>query len=151
MRRGFAIAAAVVSSAVLVGVAAGCGSGESAAVTPADATTIENVAAQTDSEGKTVSAPGGSGETPSEAAPPDGGGEEGGAVAAGKAVFEANCQACHPAGGTEAGAGPQLSATAMDGAAITKQVRDGGGAMPGGLVTGADLEAVVAYVESIRN
>ena len=68
----------------------------------------------------------------------------------GKTVFEANCQGCHPAGGTEAGVGPQLSATALDAAGITNVVSNGRGAMPGGLVSGADLDNVVAYVESLK-
>jgi mono/diheme cytochrome c family protein len=160
MRRGLTIAAAVISSVALIGVGAGCGDGDSAAVTPEDATTIANNAPQTDSEGKTVPAPGqDTAQAPDpDAAPADAGGADGAAaggaaagdVAAGKTVFEANCQGCHPAGGTQAGVGPQLSATALDAAGITNIVTNGQGAMPGGLVSGADLENVVAYVESLK-
>jgi mono/diheme cytochrome c family protein len=155
MRRGLTIAAAVISSVALIGVGAGCGYGDSAAVTPEDATTIANNAPQTDSAGKTVPAPGSdAAQAPApDAAPVDTGGADGAAagdVAVGKTVFEANCQGCHPAGGTQAGVGPQLSATALDAAGITNIVTNGQGAMPGGLVSGADLENVVAYVESLK-
>lgn len=162
MRRGLSITAAVVSSVAIIGLGVGCGSSDSASVTPADAETIENSALQTDSQGKTIPAPGGSGGA-TDAAPADTGGAAkpaegdgaaaGGAagdVAAGKAVFEANCQGCHAAGGTQAGVGPQLSATKLDAAGIKTTVENGRGAMPGGLVSGADLDNVVAYVDSIK-
>lgn len=157
MRRGITIAAAVLTSAGLIALGAGCGGGDTAAVTPADATTIENSAPQTDSQGKTIPAPGadsGSGGA-METTAADGGGDAaaGGAagdVAAGKTAFEAACQGCHPAGGTQAGAGPQLTGTMLDAAAIKNQIVNGKGAMPGGLVSGADLDNVVAYVESIK-
>lgn len=156
MRRGITIAAAVLSSVALVGIGAGCGSSDSASVTPAEAETMANTAAQTDSEGKTVPAPGadtGAAAGGDSAAPADGGAAAGGAagdVAAGKTVFEANCQGCHPAGGTQAGVGPQLSATMLDAAGIKNIVQNGRGAMPAGLVSGADLDNVVAYVDSIK-
>lgn len=160
MRRALSITAAVVSSVAIIGLGVGCGSSDSASVTPADAETIENSALQTDSQGKTIPAPGGSGDAadtkPSDdgdAAPADGGDAAGGAagdVAAGKTAFEANCQGCHPAGGTQAGAGPALNTTALDTAAIKNQIINGKGAMPGGLVSGADLDNVVAYVDSIK-
>ena len=161
MRRGLTIAAVVLSSAGLVALGAGCGGGETAGVTPADATTIANTAPQTDSQGKTIPAPGaeaGSGGMDTAAAGgADAGAGDGAAaggaagdVAAGKTAFEANCQGCHPAGGTQAGAGPQLSNTKLDAAAVKNQIINGKGAMPGGLVSGADLDNVVAYVESIK-
>lgn len=159
MRRGLTIAAVVISSVSLIGLGAGCGGGDSAAVTPEDATTIANNAPQTDSEGKTVPAPGGDSDAAPamDEAPADGGADAGAAaggatgdVAAGKTAFEANCQGCHPAGGTQAGVGPQLSNTMLDTAALTSQIVNGKGSMPGGLVSGADLENVVAYVESLK-
>lgn len=158
MRRGITIAAAVLSSVALVGIGAGCGSSDSASVTPPEAETMANTAAQTDSEGKTVPAPGAdtgaaSGDGEAAPAPADGGAAAGGAAGdatAGKTVFEANCQGCHPAGGTQAGVGPQLSATMLDSAGIKTTVQNGRGAMPGGLVSGADLDNVVAYVDSIK-
>lgn len=160
MRRGITIAAAVLSSVALVGIGAGCGSGDSAAVTPPEAETMANTAAQTDSQGKTVPAPGadtgaatgGGAEAGGEAKPADGAAAGGAAgdVAAGKTVFEANCQGCHPAGGTQAGVGPQLSASKLDATGITNVIQNGRGAMPAGLVSGADLDNVVAYVDSIK-
>jgi mono/diheme cytochrome c family protein len=150
MRRGITIAAAVLSSVALVGIGAGCGSSDSASVTPAEAETMANTAAQTDSQGKTVSAPAADGAASDGASAPPADGGAAGDVAAGKTVFEANCQGCHPAGGTQAGVGPQLSATQLDAAGITSTIQNGRGAMPAGLVSGTDLENVVAYVESIK-
>lgn len=159
MRRGLTITAAVVSSVAIIGLGVGCGSSDSASVTPADAETIENSALQTDSQGKTIPAPGASSDaapadTAAETKPAEGGGDAAGGaegdVAAGKTAFEANCQGCHPAGGTQAGAGPALNTTQLDTAAIKNQIVNGKGAMPGGLVSGADLDNVVAYVDSIK-
>ena len=156
MRRGITVAAAVISSVALIGIGAGCGGTDSsAASTPADATTIANYAPQTDSEGKTIPAPDAAPAADSgQAAPsaPEAGTSDAssGDVAAGKTVFEANCQGCHPAGGTQAGVGPQLSNSKLDAAQIKMQVMNGKGAMPGGLATGADLDNVVAYVVSIE-
>ena len=166
MRQGITVAAAVISSVALIGIGAGCGGTDStAASTPADATTIANNAPQTDSEGKTIPAPDAaptpadSGQTGTSsggaggvASAPEGGTSDAssGDVAAGKTVFEANCQGCHPAGGMQAGVGPQLSTTKMDAAQIKTQIVNGKGAMPGGLATGADLDNGVAYVVSIK-
>ncbi|MDA2953311.1 MAG: c-type cytochrome [Actinomycetota bacterium] len=157
MRRGITVAAAVISSAALIGIGAGCGGTDSSASsTPADATTIANYAPQTDSEGKTIPAPDAAPTADSgQAAPsaPEAGTSDAssGDVAAGKTVFEANCQGCHPAGGTQAGGvGPQVSMTKLDAAQIKYQIVNGKGAMPGGLATGADLDNVVAYVVSIK-
>lgn len=159
MRRGITVAVAVVSSAALIGLGVGCGGSDSnAASTPGDATTIANNAPQTDSNGKTIPAPGAAASSGGESAPAAdagggeaaGGGSAAGDAAAGKTVFEAACQGCHPAGGTQAGVGPQLSTTKKDAAQIKTQIVNGKGAMPGGLVSGADLDNVVAYVESIK-
>jgi mono/diheme cytochrome c family protein len=162
MRRGITVAAAVISSAALIGIGAGCGGTDSsAASTPADATTIANNAPQTDSEGKTIPAPdasatadsGQAGATSAGAASaPEGGtsAASSGDVAAGKTVFEANCQGCHPAGGTTAGVGPKLQGMGLSLDKIKYQITNGGGGMPGGLVSGTDLDNAAAYVESIQ-
>ncbi|MDH3227513.1 MAG: cytochrome c [Thermoleophilia bacterium] len=71
-------------------------------------------------------------------------------AAEGKAVFVRSCQGCHPSGGATAGVGPKLTARGLTKARIENQVRNGGGAMPAGLVTGTDLDAVVTYVVSIQ-
>ncbi len=160
MRRGITVAVAVVLSAAAVGLGAGCGAYDaSVASTPADATTIANNAPQTDSKGKTVPAPGassgaaaGSEAADGEASGAASGGaaDSGGDAAAGKTVFEASCQGCHPSAGMAAGVGPQLSTTKMDEAQIKTMVEVGTAAMPGGLASGADLDNVVAYVLSIK-
>ncbi len=159
MRRGITVAVAVVLSAAAVGLGAGCGgSYPSAASTPADATTIANNAAQTDSNGKTVPAPGASSGAASASDTVDGeasgaasgGAADSGGAAAGKTVFLASCQGCHPSAGMAAGVGPQLSTTKMDEAQLKTQVEVGSSGMPGGLASGADLDNVVAYVLSIK-
>ena len=73
-----------------------------------------------------------------------------GDVAAGKTFFEGTCQGCHAKDGTEAAVGPILAGGGRSADRIRNQVVNGGGAMPGGLATGADLESVVAFVLSIQ-
>ncbi len=159
MRRGITVAVAVVLSAAAVGLGAGCGASDaSVSSTPADATTIANSAAQTDSNGKTVPAPGASSGAASASDAADGeasgaasgGAADSGGAAAGKTVFLASCQGCHPSAGMAAGVGPQLSTTKMDEAQLKTQVEVGSPGMPGGLASGADLDNVVAYVLSIK-
>ena len=112
---------------------AGCGGSDpDAAKTPAGAQTITNGQPPTDE--------GGGGE--------DGGGE--GDVAAGKTAFEGKCQGCHADGGATAASGPVLKDKGLKADAIRNQVVNGGGGMPGGLVSGADLDNVVAFVSSIQ-
>jgi mono/diheme cytochrome c family protein len=153
-------ALSLVAVVAALGVASGCvDSSEEAAQTPATAPTVPNTAAQTDSEGKTVTAPAaeGGGAT----APPEeggggaaggggGGGEATGDAAAGQEVFTQRCQSCHLNGGQQAGVGPQLAGMGLDAEAIRNQVINGGGAMPPGLATGTDLDNVVAFVVSIQ-
>ncbi len=160
MRRGITVAVAVVLSAAAVGLGAGCGGSDSSVTsTPADATTIANNALQTDSSGKTVPAPGASsGAAPaSDAADGEASGAasggatvSGGDAAAGKTVFLASCQGCHPSAGMAAGVGPAMSTTKMDEAQLKTQIEKGSPGMPGGLASGADLDNVVAYVLSIK-
>ena len=66
----------------------------------------------------------------------------------GAVVFERECAGCHGMGGT-GGSGPALRGTGLDVAFVTERVRQGGGIMPGGLVSGQDEADVVAYVVSI--
>jgi mono/diheme cytochrome c family protein len=157
-------AATIAAVLVLGGIVAGCNdSATTDAQTPAGSPTAANSALQTDSEGKTVTAPpaedtaggGGGGETAAgggETAAGGGGGGEAAAgdVAAGKTTFEAVCQGCHPAGGTQAGVGPALTGSTQDAAALDVQITNGKGAMPGGLVSGQDKTNVIAYVLSIE-
>lgn len=163
MRRLLAIASLVALVAAL-GLVAGCGdSGNEEAQTPTSATTVANSAAQTDSEGNTVTAPestppgdetatapAGTESTPAE--PTDTEAEEPeGDVAAGKTFFAATCTGCHMADGTEAGGvGPKLAGLGLTTDFIRTMVVDGGTVMPAGLASGEDLDNVVAYVESIQ-
>ena len=132
-----AVKAAVASTLLgaLVVLGAGCGGSDpEAARTPTDAVTITN---------------GQTGETPA-TTETGGGGGGAGDVAAGKAKFVETCQGCHSAAGTEAGVGPKLEGIGWSAAQITKQIENGGGPMPGGLVSGTDLDNVVAYVVSLQ-
>lgn len=155
MKRWKSLAAVMASVAVLGGVAAGCSDSDSSeASTPAAATTAPNTAVQTDKDGSTVA---------SETAPPaettetggsetsGGGGEPAeGDATAGKATFEGVCQGCHANGGNDAGVGPKLAGAGLTADAIKTQIVNGKGVMPGGLVSGADLDNVTAYVASIQ-
>jgi cytochrome c553 len=132
-------------------------SSEEAAQTPTGSPTVMNSAAQTDSEGKTITAPaaapGGGSETGggAETGGGGGGGEAAGDAEAGLAVFQASCTGCHLADGTQdGGVGPKLSGLGLDAETISNQVVNGGPAMPAGLVSGTDLDNVVAYVVSIQ-
>jgi mono/diheme cytochrome c family protein len=127
-------------------------SSEEDAQTPASAPTVVNSALQTNSKGETITAPGATpppatsgGGTP---APPDGGD-----AAAGETTFAASCSSCHLNDGKDAGGvGPQLAGAGLDAAATTDVLENGrpGTAMVGGLVSGEDLENVVAYVVSLQ-
>ena len=147
-------ALSLVALVAALGLASGCvDSSEEAAQTPSTAPTVANTAAQTDSEGKTVTAPpaGGGATAPPETAGGGGGGEASGDAAAGLAVFDTTCTSCHLNDGMDAGGvGPQLAGMGLDAQTIENQVVNGGGAMPAGLVSGTDLDNVVAYVVSIQ-
>jgi cytochrome c553 len=113
---------AVITLLLAIGALAGCvESDPESAQTPTSATTVQNSAAQTDSEGNTVSAPAGGGG--GEEAPPAGGGSEddnagegegGGAMGdaqAGVALFTSTgCGSCHTFGAASASGaiGPNL-------------------------------------------
>ncbi|MFN8108411.1 MAG: cytochrome c [Thermoleophilia bacterium] len=168
MKRWNQLAAVAAAVAMIGGVAAGCGgSSKSEASTPNGSPTVGNTAVQTDSKGNTstsaIQTPtGGGGSTAAPAttsstpatsaastakAPAAGAGD----AAAGKTFFTSGpCQGCHPNGGTQAGAGPQLQGAGLTADRIKTQVQNGGGAMPGGLASGKDLDNVVAYVLSIQ-
>ena len=69
---------------------------------------------------------------------------EGGAVdsAAGEEVYQQNCASCHGAD-LSGGAGPELTQV---GSKLSDIIVNGKGSMPGGLVDGEDLDAVVAWL-----
>jgi mono/diheme cytochrome c family protein len=102
---------------------AGCG-GDDDAATPAAST----AAATTD------------------AAPPAATGD----AVAGKTTFEGTCQGCHTEGGTVAGNGPVLAGKGLTAERISTQIKTPRNAMPPNLVSGADLDNVVAFVLSIQ-
>src|SRR3954451_14780296 len=81
------------------------------------------------------------------------GGGATGDPAAGKAVFTANCGACHALkdAGTSGAVGPDLDQLKPDAATVQKQVENGGGAMPAfkGTLSDADIANVSAYVSSV--
>jgi cytochrome c551 len=144
-------ALSLVALVAALGLAAGCvESSEEDAQTPATAPTVANSAVQTDSEGNFVTAPpSGAGKVPADVERPEDGGA--GDAVAGEAVFASVCTTCHLNNGQDAGGvGPQLAGLGRDAASVTTTVTNGRGAMPAGLVSGADLENVVAYVVSIQ-
>jgi mono/diheme cytochrome c family protein len=127
-------ALSLVALVAAIGLAAGCvESSEEDAQTPTNAATVANTAVQTDSEGNFVTAP------------------PAGDAAAGEQIFATTCTGCHLNNGQDAGGvGPQLAGQGLDAELVTTTVMNGRGAMPAGLVSGADLENVVAYVVSIQ-
>lgn len=69
----------------------------------------------------------------------------------GKSIFDRTCGGCHMQAGTaDGGVGPKLKEMGLTKASITNQIEDGGGAMPGGLLSGRDLQDVVAYILSLQ-
>ena len=102
----------VVVIGALAALMVGCaGSDPDEAKTPANAPTITNGQPPVDGAegGETV------------------GGE--GDVAAGKIAFEATCQGCHTAGGTQAGAGPVLADRGLTADGVRQQIVKGGAAL----------------------
>ena len=137
MRRLWA-ALSLVAVVAALGLATGCvDSSEEDAQTPASAPTVVNSALQTDSEGKTITAPPAEGAATT--APPAGGGGGGGGggasagdAAAGLMVFDARCTSCHLGDGKqEGGSAPSSRASAWTTQTIRNQVINGGGADAG--------------------
>jgi mono/diheme cytochrome c family protein len=87
-------------------------------------------------------------------APPAGGDSGGGgggdAAAAGKAVFTAQCAACHTLAdaGASGAVGPNLDTLKAPKALVQKQVTNGGGGMPAfkGVISDEEIEQVSSYV-----
>jgi cytochrome c551 len=71
-----------------------------------------------------------------------------GDAARGEQVFASSCAGCHGTSG-EGGTGPALAGSGLTTDEVTTRVREGGGIMPAGLVSGQDEADVVAYVVSI--
>jgi mono/diheme cytochrome c family protein len=74
----------------------------------------------------------------------------GGEAADGAQLFSSNCQTCHGPEGAGGHVGPDLqkSSVAEDLAAVEKQVRNGGGAMPpfAGVLSDEEIDVVAHYV-----
>jgi mono/diheme cytochrome c family protein len=66
----------------------------------------------------------------------------------GQVVYSQTCARCHGATG-EGGVGPKLEGNTISLAAAQAQIDSGGGAMPGGLVSGQHEEDVLAYLATI--
>jgi mono/diheme cytochrome c family protein len=73
----------------------------------------------------------------------------GSTAAQGEEVFAENCAGCHGEGGSGGGIGPTLAGSGTSVDAARTVIENGSGAMPAGLVEGEDLEAVLAYLETI--
>jgi mono/diheme cytochrome c family protein len=65
-------------------------------------------------------------------------------------TFSATCQGCHAKGGTQAAIGPVLANRGLTPDAIRTQIVNGHSSMPPGLVRGASLENVIAYVMGLQ-
>ncbi len=88
------------------------------------------------------------GDEPAGGAPAEGGDDP--AIAAGAKVYEGACQSCHGANGAAGPVGPQIAGKGRAEDFIRNQIVNGGGAMPGGLATGEDLENLVKYLVSLQ-
>ncbi len=132
----------IIAVIAAAGLLTACGGDDSA-----DATT-ESTTTQATSEATTAAAP--TTTAPTTTAPSTTAGS-GAAAKAGLVVFQSTCTGCHLNDGTEAGGvGPKLEGLGLSAETIKNQVVNGGGAMPPGLASGADLDAVTAYVVSIQ-
>ena len=96
------------------------------------------------------------GETTAPTTGGDTGGDTGGGpdLTAGKELFTGTCGGCHTLAdaGTAGAVGPNLDDLAPDQQRVLDAIANGGtgsGTMPPGLFTGADAEAVAAYVSSV--
>ncbi len=149
------VALLLVSLVAVLGLVSACvDSSEKEAQTPANAPTVTNSAIQTNSKGETVTAPaagGGATTTGGASTAAGGGGAAEGDAVAGKTVFSATCTGCHMNDGLDAGGvGPKLAGLGLTADRVKTQVENGGATMPAGLVSGDDLDNVVAYVLSIQ-
>lgn len=143
LRIGIVIAFVVVFGVII----AGCGGDDdNASSTAAPATTAATTTAATTTAATTTAAT----TTESTTTEATTTAAVAGDVAAGKIFFAGTCQGCHLAGGTQAGVGPVLAGGGRSEEVIRNQVINGGGAMPAGLASGADLDNVVAFVLSIQ-
>jgi mono/diheme cytochrome c family protein len=67
----------------------------------------------------------------------------------GDQLFAENCARCHGDDGTGGGIGPTLAGAEVSLDDARSTIENGSGVMPAGLVSGQDLEDVLAYLETI--
>lgn len=67
----------------------------------------------------------------------------------GDQLFAENCASCHGDDGTGGGIGPTLAGAEVSLDEARSTIENGSGVMPAGLVSGQDLEDVLAYLETI--
>jgi cytochrome c551 len=72
-----------------------------------------------------------------------------GDAAHGQELFAENCASCHGEGGQGGGVGPALVGNPITIADARSRIENGGGVMPGNLVSGQDLADVLAYLQTI--
>lgn len=72
-----------------------------------------------------------------------------GNAARGERLFAENCASCHGQGGQNGTVGPTLAGASISLADARAQIENGGGVMPADLVTGQDLEDVLAFLKTI--
>jgi cytochrome c551 len=84
-------------------------------------------------------------EEASSSAPPPASGD----AAHGQELFTENCASCHGDGGQGGGVGPPLAGNTITIADARSRIENGGGVMPGNLVSGQDLADVLAYLQTI--
>jgi mono/diheme cytochrome c family protein len=68
---------------------------------------------------------------------------------AGEQLFAQHCAVCHGVEGQGGGVGPALAGNEVSIDEARSTIENGSGVMPAGLVTGQDLEDVLAYLETI--
>ncbi len=83
-----------------------------------------------------------------------GGGGNAAALAQGKQIFTQSCGTCHTLAdaGTSGNVGPVLDQLKPDKARVLNAIKNGGagsGAMPAGIVSGKEAEAVATYVSTV--
>lgn len=67
----------------------------------------------------------------------------------GDQLFAENCASCHGDDGTGGGIGPTLAGAEVSLDEARSTIENGSGVMPAGLVSGQDLEDVLAYLQTI--
>jgi cytochrome c551 len=69
--------------------------------------------------------------------------------ARGEQLFAENCATCHGEGGAGGGVGPTLAGSSVSLDEARSTIQNGRGVMPADLVSGQDLEDVLAYLRTI--